>query len=53
MSGQKGGDLGPLQEGQVDAIFFNAAFALRRGEVSKRIPASSGYHVVQSLDEPR
>jgi parvulin-like peptidyl-prolyl isomerase len=45
----RGGDLGPLLEGQVDAAFFEAAAALRPGEVSKPIESPYGVHLLKAL----
>ncbi len=53
VSGQKGGDLGPLLEGQVDPTFFAAAAALHKGELSKPFETPLGFHVVKALDEPQ
>jgi peptidyl-prolyl cis-trans isomerase C len=50
VTGQRGGDLGPLLEGQVDAAFFEAAAALRPGEFSPPIESPFGYHVLKALE---
>jgi parvulin-like peptidyl-prolyl isomerase len=50
---QRGGDLGPIREGQVDAKFFEAAAALKRGEVSKPFESSFGFHVVKALEDAK
>ena len=50
---QRGGDLGIIREGQVDAKFFEAAAALKRGEVSKPFESSFGFHVVKALEDAK
>lgn len=49
VSAARGGDLGPLLEGEVDAAFFDAAAALAPGEVSKPVETPFGFHVVKAL----
>jgi peptidyl-prolyl cis-trans isomerase C len=49
----RGGDLGPIREGQVDSRFFDAAAALKRGEVSKPFESAFGFHVVKALEDAR
>lgn len=53
VSKARGGDLGPIREGQVDARFFEASVALKRGEVSKPFESSFGFHLVKALEAPR
>ncbi|ABS26528.1 peptidylprolyl isomerase [Anaeromyxobacter sp. Fw109-5] len=50
VTGAKGGDLGPLLEGEVDQGFFEAAAALTAGEFSKPIETPYGFHVVKALE---
>lgn len=50
VSAARGGDLGPLVEGEVDAVFFEAAAALRPGEVSAPIETRFGFHVLKALE---
>lgn len=45
----RGGDLGPILEGEVDAPFFAAAAALRPGEFSPPIDTPYGFHVLKAL----
>jgi peptidyl-prolyl cis-trans isomerase C len=52
VSGAQGGDLGALLEGQVDAGFFAAAAALKKGELAKPIETAFGVHVVRALEDP-
>jgi peptidyl-prolyl cis-trans isomerase C len=51
-SGSHGGELAPIDEGQVDAAFFRTAFALKKGEVSPPFETPFGYHVLMAIDEP-
>jgi len=52
-TGQKGGELEPLHEGEVDAAFFAAAAGLKAGEVSKPTESPFGFHLIKALEEPR
>lgn len=47
----RGGDLGPLLEGQVDGAFFEAVAALRAGETSKPFESPYGVHLVKALED--
>ena len=51
VSGEKGGELGVVQEGQVDGGFFREAQGLKRGEVSKPFQTPYGLHLVQAVEE--
>jgi parvulin-like peptidyl-prolyl isomerase len=51
-SARAGGDLGPILEGQVDAAFFDAAVALRAGEVGGPVETPYGLFLVQAIDAP-
>lgn len=53
MTAGKGGDLGPIEEGQVDSAFFEAVVGLKRGEVSRPFRTSYGWHIARALEEPR
>jgi parvulin-like peptidyl-prolyl isomerase len=53
VSAARGGDLGAVREGQVDRAFFEAAVALKRGEVSKPFQSPFGWHLVKALEDPR
>jgi hypothetical protein len=46
----RGGDLGPLLEGEVDPAFFAAAAALKQGEVSPPVETPYGFHVLKALE---
>jgi parvulin-like peptidyl-prolyl isomerase len=52
VSAARGGDLGVVREGQVDRAFFEAAVALKRGQVSKPFQSPFGWHVVKALEDP-
>jgi parvulin-like peptidyl-prolyl isomerase len=52
VTGRRGGDLGPLLEGEVDAGFFAAAAALHAGQVSKPVESPFGLHLIKALEEP-
>jgi parvulin-like peptidyl-prolyl isomerase len=45
----RGGDLGPLLEGEVDSTLFEAAAALRAGELSAPVETRYGFHVLKAL----
>jgi hypothetical protein len=47
----RGGDLGPLLEGQVDRGFFEAVAVLRAGETSKPFESPYGVHLVKALED--
>jgi peptidyl-prolyl cis-trans isomerase C len=51
-SAAKGGDLGPLFEGQVDASFFAAAFGLRQGQTSQPIELPYAFFILRALEDP-
>jgi peptidyl-prolyl cis-trans isomerase C len=48
----RGGDLGPLLEGEVDATLFEAAASLRAGEISAPVETRYGFHVLKALAPP-
>lgn len=52
-SSAKGGDLGWLAEGAVDAVFSQTAFDLQEGEISEPFATSFGFHVVKLLEAPK
>ena len=51
-SGPKGGDLGFFGEGQMVPAFNDAAFAMKKGEVTKTpVKSQFGYHVILVVDK--
>lgn len=49
----RGGDLGPVVEGQVDPAFFQAAAALKPGESSAPLETPFGFHLLKALEPVR
>lgn len=49
-SAANGGDLGFLSHDQMDKAFAEAAFALKKGEVSEPVKTSYGYHLIKVED---
>ncbi|HEX4384503.1 MAG TPA: peptidylprolyl isomerase [Myxococcales bacterium] len=51
-SAAKGGDLGPLFEGQVDPAFFAAAFGLGKGQTSQPLELPFAFFILRALEDP-
>ena len=49
-SKNQGGDLGWLDKGATEEAFESALFALNKGEVSKPVLGSEGYHIIELRD---
>ena len=53
VTGARGGDLEPIFEGTVDPSFFDAAVAVKKGEISKPFATPFGIHIVSALEDPQ
>ena len=49
-SAPRGGDIGWGTRSDLDASYSKAAFALKKGQVSKIVETAFGYHIIQLLD---
>ncbi len=49
-SRRQGGDLGWLEQGVTNAAFDTALFSLQKGQVSKPVLSSDGYHIIWLRD---
>ena len=53
VSSRKGGDLGWMKKGAIDAKFSEQMFALGKDEISEPFETPFGYHVIKLLDDAR
>jgi peptidyl-prolyl cis-trans isomerase SurA len=49
-SASNGGEIGYMAKGEVDPEYAKAAFSLKKGQVSKIVESSFGYHLIQLID---
>jgi peptidyl-prolyl cis-trans isomerase SurA len=49
-SAVRGGDIGWMSKAEVDPEYAKAAFALKKGAISKIVESAFGYHIIQLLD---
>lgn len=53
VSSKKGGELGWVKEGSINAEFSKTAFNLEPGKISLPFETPFGYHVVKLIEEPK
>ncbi|MCP4765428.1 MAG: peptidylprolyl isomerase [Gammaproteobacteria bacterium] len=53
VSGRKGGDLGWMKKGVIDAQFSEQMFALGKDEISKPFETPFGYHIIKVLADAK
>ena len=49
-SASNGGDIGFSAKGELDPAYAKAAFALKKGGISKIVESEFGYHIIQLVD---
>lgn len=50
-SSMKGGDIGWMAKTELDPEYAKAAFALKKGAISKIVESSFGYHIIQCIEK--
>ena len=50
-SASSGGDIGWLSKAELDPEYAKVAFSLKKGQVSKIVESSFGYHIIQLIDK--
>lgn len=53
ISGSRGGDLGWIKEGTIDARFSQRAFESKVGVISEPFETPFGFHIIQVIEEPK
>lgn len=53
VSAKRGGDLGWVKQGAIDANLTAQAFALKPGEYSQPLATTFGYHIVKLIEAPK
>lgn len=53
ISGSRGGDLGWIKEGSIDARFSQRAFEAKAGVVTEPFETPFGFHILKVLEEPK
>jgi peptidyl-prolyl cis-trans isomerase C len=51
-SATKGGDIGWVQESEMEKPFADKVFSMKKGDISEPISTTTGYHIVQLLADP-
>lgn len=52
VSGVRGGDIGPVLEGQIDPNFFQAVAGLKKDQLSQPFETSFAFHLARAVDDP-
>ncbi|MEN1970269.1 peptidylprolyl isomerase [Lentibacillus sp. N15] len=52
-SAENGGDLGYFSAGKMDPAFEDAAYSMKKGEVSDPVKSQHGYHIIKVIDKKK
>lgn len=52
LTAKKGGEIGWLQEAQIDKAIFDKALSMKQGKISEPIETDRGYHIIKLLEGP-